>query len=94
MREIIISGQQRVQLNRYLRGEIKATDLYGFLRARVNELPYDMVEKSTDHECIIYLSNNAKTDTDIHNTINWWDKFYKEYGIKRCNHWCYKNKQL
>lgn len=79
----IITGQQKIMLNKYTRGELKETDLYGLLSSRINEIPHRMVQKSTDKECILWLHKYAIVYTNVHRSINFFDRYKKEYGKTR-----------
>jgi hypothetical protein len=78
-----ITGQQRVLLNKYMRGEIPATAVYGFLQARRNEIPYRLVQSGTDDECIRWLSKYSITSLGIHQSINYWGDYVKKYNHSR-----------
>jgi hypothetical protein len=89
---IVITGQQKIRLNKWEKGLLKDTDLYKLLASRINQIPLDMSQNKSDKECIQYLIDNSKVDTDIHNTINWWYRYSQTYKKQRYQHYSYKNK--
>lgn len=71
MERMIITGQQKIKLNKWEKGIIGDKDLYGFLAARVNEIPWDI---GTDADAIRYCINTAIVQTDPHRVINFFSK--------------------
>ena len=90
---ITITGQQKIRLNKWEKGLLRDTDLYGLLAARINKIPWDFVNNKSDKECIQYLIDNSKVDTDIHNTINWWYRYSQTYKKQRYQHYIHTKKK-
>ena len=90
--QILITGQQKIMLQKYIDGKLKETDLYKFLASRVDQIPYKMVQSSSDKECILWIYNNSKVFTNVHNSINFWQNYFNECGKKRCEHFIYKQR--
>ena len=79
----IITGQQKILLNNYVKGKLKETELYSFLAARINEIPCRMIKNSTDEECILWFHKYSIVKTHPHEVINWFANYQKEYGKNR-----------
>lgn len=70
-----ITGQQKIQLNKYEKGLIKASDLTNFVRGRVSELPYDLVKNASLDDIILYIIKNSIVYTNVHQSINRYANF-------------------
>lgn len=71
---MIISGQQKIMLNKWQKGLLKDKDLYKFLASRVNKIPYQIIKNGSDKEAIEYYINNSKVVTNPHRQINFFSK--------------------
>ena len=71
---MIITGQQKLMLNKWENGILKDKGLYGLLVSRVNEIPSDIRENGSDEDAIRFCVNNAIIKTDPHKSINFYSK--------------------
>jgi len=71
---MIITGQQKIRLKKWERGELKNTDLYKFLASRINEIPNNIISNGTDEDAINYCINNSIVKTNPNKSINFYSK--------------------
>jgi len=58
---MIITGQQKIMLNKWQNGLLKNKDVYKFLASRINEIPNDIINNGTDEEAIIFLYKKCES---------------------------------
>ena len=71
---MIITGQQKLMLNKWEKGNLKSIDLYKFLASRINEIPYNIIDNGSDEEAINFCIKNATTKTNPHESINFYSR--------------------
>ena len=74
---MIITGQQKIKLNKWERGLLKNEDLYIFLISRINEIPYHIIKNGTDEEAINFCIKNATVKTYPHESINFRSRLHQ-----------------
>jgi len=79
--QIVITGQQFLLLKAIAKGKKSISAAYGFLAARVNEIP--IKEQKTDIDAILYCLNNSVVKTDPHKVINFYESYKKKYSRNR-----------
>ena len=72
--EIVITGQQKIMLDKWQKGILKNEDLYNFLASRVSSIPWDILKNGSDEEAINFCINNSKVKTDPHDSINFYSR--------------------
>lgn len=71
---MIISGQQKIMLNKWEKGILKSEDLYKFLASRWNEIPYEIIKNGSDEDAIMFCVKNAVVKTNPHDAINFYSR--------------------
>lgn len=89
----VISAIQKLRLNKWLRGELKDSDLYGVLVANINDIPWRIKKNPDDKVAIRWMTKYSIVCVHVHESINFWDMYEKRYGKKRHQHWIYKKKK-
>ena len=71
---IILTGQQKIRLNKWERGALKTEDFYKFISARYYDIPLSLRDEGLEDDLIRYCINNSIVRTNPHQSINFFNR--------------------